>query len=113
METYVSMLSWTGHPQPSAADVRAAILRHDVPLRCRGLHSIVILPDHGECGAVMIAAVRSVREIESLASSILPGVPLAIESMRFDDDTVAPSRIARVRAERDYLDSVLEAVIAC
>ena len=113
METYVSMLNWTGHPQPSATDVRSAILRHDVPLRRRGLHSIIILPDHGECGAVMIAAVCCVCEIESLASSILPGVPLAIESMRFDDDAVAPARATFVPTERAYLDSVLEAVIAC
>ncbi len=112
MGTYVSILNWTQQPRPTATDLRAAILRHDATLRRRGLHSIVLLPDRGECMAVIIAAVRDARDIEPLATSILPGVPITIESLLFDDGTVAPPPPRPACIERAYLDSVLEAVIA-
>ena len=114
MGTYVSMLVWDGSPPAAPVDVRAAILRHDAALRRRGLHSVVILPDQGGCAAVMIATVADECSAERLARAILPGAALSVESMRFDEDPAPAAALAIVRpAPRDYLETELDAVIAC
>ena len=52
---FVSMVKWTGDPQPHPADVRAAIAAREQTLAGAGLHSVVFLPDEGTCSAIMIA----------------------------------------------------------
>lgn len=118
MGTYVSMLNWNGAPPPAPAEVRAAILRRDAVLRRRGLHSLMIVPDRGVCAAIMIATVADEWSAERLARAILPDAPVGVESMRFDDESadarVTGTGLELVRRDpRDYLESVLDAVIAC
>jgi hypothetical protein len=113
MPTYISMLTWTGDPQPRPADVRIAILRHDASLRACGLHSVALLPDEGACGAVMVATADDEAAAGRLAASILPRATIRIESMRFDDEPAGPDGTREVVCPpppRDYLKAVLEAV---
>ena len=115
MPTYISVLNWTGDPQPRPADLRIAVLRYDASLRARGLHSIALLPEEGACGAVMVATAAGEAAAGRLAASILPHATIRIESMRFDDDPAEPDGTREVVCPpppRDYLKAVLEAVAA-
>lgn len=115
MPTYISMLNWTGTPQPHPFDLRNAVLRHDARLRAAGLHSVALLPDEGACAAVMVATVADESTAEDLAASILPHATIRIESMRFDDDPTEQDGTREVVCPpppRDYLKAVLEAVAA-
>jgi hypothetical protein len=85
MGTYVSMLNWSGEPQPQPADVRVAVRRRREQLQTRGMHSLAFLPDEGECAAVMICSASDEDAVAELAYSILPHALLRIETMRFDD----------------------------
>lgn len=86
MGTYVSMLIWTGEPQPRPGDVRAAIRRHRRELQARGLHSLAFLPDEGDCAAVMVSAAADEESVAEMAYSILPFSALRIDTMPFDDE---------------------------
>ena len=115
MPTYISMLNWTGTPQPQPSDLRVAVLRADARLRAGGLHSVALLPDEGACAAVMVATVVDERAAEALAGSILPRATIRIETMRFDDDHREQDGTREVVCPpppRDYLKAVLEAVAA-
>jgi hypothetical protein len=115
MPTYISMLNWSGTPQPLPSQVRNAVLRHDASLRAAGLHSIALLPGEGACAAVMVATTCDEPATERIAQSILPDATIRIETMRFDDD---PTELDGTREvvcpppPRDYLRAVLEAVAA-
>lgn len=85
MSTFVSMLTWTGTPQPRPADVRGILRRRGEQLRIRGLHSLAFLPDEGDCAAVMVSGASDEDAVADLAYSILPQAILRIETMRFDD----------------------------
>jgi hypothetical protein len=83
--TYVSMLTWTGEPQPTPSDVRLAVRRRGDQLHTRGMHSLAFLPDEGACAAVMVSSAADEDAVAELAYSILPHAILRIETMRFDD----------------------------
>ena len=113
MATYISMLNWTGTPQPHPSDLRAAVLRKDDRLRAAGLHSVALLPDEGACAAVMVATVADERAAEVLAASILPDATIRIETMRFNDghsEQDGTREVVCPPPPRDYLKAVLEAV---
>jgi hypothetical protein len=113
MPTYISMLNWTGTPQPLPAHLRAAVLRHDARLRDSGLHSVALLPDEGACAAVMVATVADEDAAAELAGSILPHATIRIESMRFDEDPKEQDETREVVCPpppRDYLKAVLKAI---
>ena len=115
MPTYISILNWSGTPEPRPSDVRIAVLRHGGRLRAAGLHSIVLLPGEGACAAVMVAATGDEATVERLAASILPHATIRIETMRFDVETTEPDGTREVvypPPPRDYLRAVLEAVAA-
>lgn len=106
MTTFVSMLTWTGEPQPRPADVRLQIRRRGDQLRTRGMHSLAFLPDEGECAAVMISSCSDVDDVTDLAYSILPTAILHVESMRFDDgpaDDHGMGEVVSPPPPRDYL----------
>jgi len=86
MPTYISMVNWSGSPQPSIAQIRAAVDLHSPLLRTRGLHSVAFLPDEGECAAVMIATCRDAAGAEQMAAEIEPSARVRVETMLFDDD---------------------------
>ena len=114
MPTYVSMVNWYGQPQPQPADVRGAVAEHDMLLRLNGLHSVALLPDEGDCAAVMIATVPGETAARRLAQSILPYASIRISTMRFDDDIEIPQdsrEAAGPPPPRGYLEAVLEAVV--
>jgi hypothetical protein len=114
MPTYISMLNWTGQPQPRPADICTAILAHGARLRDRGLHSVALLPEEGACAAVMVATAESESDAARLAESILPHAAIRIESMRFDDGDPDPGGMregACPPPPRAYLRAVLEAVV--
>jgi hypothetical protein len=114
METYVSVVSWSGDPQPDSGDVRAAIRRQDALLRRLGLHSVAFFQDGNACSAVMVSTVREESDVEPLAAAILPLTSVHVESMRFDSDASRPvwsdDRTVPEKRRREYLDAVLEAV---
>lgn len=115
MPTYISMLNWTGTPQPLPAELRASVRRHDERLRASGLHSVALLPDEGACAAVMVATVADKDAAATLAGSILPHATTRIESMRFDEDPKEQDGTREVVCPPpppDYLNAVLEAVVA-
>jgi hypothetical protein len=108
------MVNWYGHPQPLPAHVRDAVAEHDMLLRLNGLHSVALLPDEGECAAVMIATVAGEVAARRLAQSILPHASIRIESMRFDDDIEVPQERCEAVSPpppRGYLEAVLDAVV--
>ncbi len=115
MPTYISMLNWTGTPQPQPSDIRISVLRQDARLRAGGMHSVALLPDEGACAAVMVATVGDEDAAALLASAILPHATIRIESMRFDEDPKEQDGTREVVCPpppRDYLNAVLEAVVA-
>ena len=115
MPTFVSMLNWSGDPQPQPADVHDAIEARALELREAGLHSVVFLPDEGACAAIMVATCETDTDVERLAAAILPGSAVDMEAMRFDEPAtqVWPGREeAPPPARPGYLSAVFEAVIA-
>ncbi len=113
MPTYISMLNWTGTPQPRPSDLRIAVLRHDARLRRGGIHSIALLPDEGACAAVMVTTADDEAAAARVAASILPQATIGIESMRFDDDPAESDGTREVVCPpppRDYLQAVLKAI---
>ncbi len=110
MPMYISMLNWTGTPQPSPEDVRDAV-RSDVTLPLRGLHSMVFLPDEGACAAVMVASAEDERGVRRIARLILPWARVRIESMRFDEPAAgAVVEGTLPRPPHDYRRALLAAV---
>jgi hypothetical protein len=95
MPTYVSMINWTGQPQPAAVDVRRALGLRARDLRHSGLHSLVFLPDEGDCAAVMVCTCRDADAVVQLAARIYPDTKVRVESMQFDDDPGVPSWVVR------------------
>ena len=106
MPTYVSILNWSGTPQPTPAGVQRAIEQRAHDLRRKGLHSVVLLPDEGECAAILVTTAREEAAVSSVARSIFPAAAVHCETVLFDagDDTVA-DRVAEARAvcERETL----------
>lgn len=115
MSTYISMVTWSGNPQPTPADIRSAVLRRDDELRRRGLHSVALLPDEGSCAAVMVASVPDETEAERIAAELLPDAQARVDSMRFDDGDDAAVGGAGAGASppppRRYLHAVYRAVV--
>ena len=91
MPTFISMVIWSGSPQPSIARIRAAVDERSPFLRMRGLHSVAFLPDEGECAAVMIATCRDAAGAEKIAAEIDPAAQVRVETMLFDDDPGTPA----------------------
>jgi hypothetical protein len=114
MPTYVSILNWSGDPQPSIADVRAAIDEHTAVLALKGLHSVAFLPDEGECAAIMVATCDDEAAVARLAASILGDAEPRVDTMLFDDD---PGTRAEVTGELlppppgDYRRRLLAAIV--
>jgi hypothetical protein len=109
MSTWISMLKWSGDPEPSPAEVRAAIAPRATTLRRRGLHSLVFLRDEGECSAVMIATCNDERDAARLAADVLPRASVEVESMRFEDAS-GRHALSVPPLPRDYRHSLLAAV---
>ena len=113
MRTYISMLAWSGTPQPLPSDVRIAVLRRGGRLREAGLRSVALLPGEGACAAVMVATTADESAADRLAASILPHATVRVETTRFDDD---PAELDGTREvvcpppPRDHLRAALEAV---
>ena len=114
MPTYISMLNWSGDPQPQIEDVRRAIALNSPALKRRGLHSVAFLPDEGACSAVMVATVDNPASITSIATSLLPRAVVRIESMRFDDEsgTREPARAALPPPPRNFHRALMRAIAA-
>ncbi|MBI5289670.1 MAG: hypothetical protein HY873_11925 [Chloroflexi bacterium] len=116
MGTYVSMLNWSGEPQPAPSDVRIAVKRRADQLHTRGMHSLAFLPDEGACAAVMVCSAPDDDSVAELAYSILPHAILRIETMRFDDDSSGESHglgeVVFPPPPRDYLGEPLDRIVA-
>jgi hypothetical protein len=113
--TFVSMVKWTGEPQPHPADVRDAIAARGQTLAAAGLHSVVFLPDEGACSAIMIATCDLGPDVARLAEAILRGATAHVDSMKFEDVPPAPVELELEDAPPPppgYLDAVLQAVEA-
>ncbi len=113
MPTYVSMVKWTGDPQPEPADVRDAIAAREPALAEAGLRSIVFLPDEGVCCAIMVSTCDREPDVERLASAILREATVCIDSTQFDDVRPAPEKLDSEDAPplpTGYLGAVLEAI---
>jgi hypothetical protein len=113
MPTFVSMLNWTGTPAPMPDDVGEAIAGRTYELRGAGMHSVVFLPEQGDCAAIMIATCADEDGLGRLAASILPGARVHIESMEFDGDSKMPAWIGREGVPPPpggYLGALYEAV---
>jgi hypothetical protein len=113
MSTYVSLVRWTGDPQPEPADVRHAIADREAALAGAGLRSIVFLPDEGACCAIMVATCDTEPDIERLASAILRNATIRLDSTQFDDFLPAPEQTGAEDAPplpAGYLGAVLEAI---
>jgi hypothetical protein len=113
MPTYVSMVRWTGDPQPEPADVREAIAARGLALAAAGLRSIVFLPDEGACCAVMVSTCDCEPDVERLASAILRDANVRIDSTRFDDIPPTPEQIGAEDAPpppAGFAGAVLEAI---
>jgi len=95
MGTFVSMVNWCGDPQPDPDGVAGAVHARSAELAAAGLHSLVFLPDEGECAAIMIASARDAHAAERIARAILPSAEVRIETMPFDDDPGLPAWLLR------------------
>lgn len=113
MATYISMLNWSGSPQPSIADIRSIVQDRSPFLHMRGLHSVAFLPDEGECAAVMVATCRNADAAARLAVGIAPMADVRVESMLFDDDPGTPAWLQNESAPplpRGAARTLLEAI---
>ncbi len=113
MSTFVSMLTWSGDPQPAPCDVRTAVDARSYDLQAQGMHSLVFLPDRSVCAAVMVSSHQSDAEIRGIAASILPDAEVRITSMRFDDHPASPASVARDAlppSQDDQLVAMFQAV---
>ena len=95
MPTYASLVSWSGHPQPTQEDVPRAVAGALPFFRSRGLHSLAFMPDEGECAAIMVSRCDDEPAAAALGALILPAAEARVESMRFDDEPELPAWIAR------------------
>jgi len=114
MPTFVSMITWTGDPQPRPGDVLDQLGTRSRTLREAGLHSLVFLPDEGACAAIMVAACEMEPDVERLAAAILRGATVHVEAMKFEDGPAATVRHGRQDVPppaSSYLSAVLEAVV--
>jgi hypothetical protein len=115
MPTYISVVHWSGWPQPRVTDVRASIDAQGPTLRRRGLHSVAFVPEEGDCAAVMVSTCSDEPAVARLADAILPGAQPSVESMRFDDDASTAPPAAREAVPpplRDYRRALLRALVA-
>jgi len=113
MPTYVSMVRWTGDPQPEPADVRDAIAGREQALADAGLRSIVFLPDEGICSAIVVSTCDREPDVVRLASAILREATVRVDSSQFDDIRPAPKQLGTKDAPplpTRYLGAVLEAI---
>jgi len=113
MPTYVSMIKWTGDPQPEPADVRDAVAERETALAEAGLRSVVLLPDEGACAAIMVSTCDHEPDVKRLASAILREATVRIDSTRFDDIPPEPKQFGAEGAPpppAGYLGTVLEAI---
>jgi hypothetical protein len=113
MPTYISMVNWSGSPQPTIARIRAAVDTRSPFLRMRGLHSVAFLPDEGECAAVMIATCRDAAGAEQIAAEIEPSARVRVDTMLFDDDPGTPAWLSQTRVPplpREAARSLLQAI---
>lgn len=95
MPTYVSIVNWSGRPQPTPEDVARAVAGALPFFRARGLNSLAFMPDEGECSAIMVSRGDDEPAAAGLAALILPAAEVSVESMRFDDEPELPAWIAR------------------
>lgn len=115
MPTYISMLNWSGSPQPSIANVRGAVEARSAYLRLRGVHSVAFLPDEGECAAVMVTTCRNADAAALLAAAIEPSADVHVETMLFDDDPGTPAWLQKESVPplpRGAARSLLQAIAA-
>jgi hypothetical protein len=109
------MLNWSGTPQPSIANIRAAVEVRSPWLRRRGVHSVAFLPDEGECAAVMVTTCADQDVAAALAAAIEPLAKVRVESMLFDDDPGTPAWLQKDSVPplpRGAARSLLEAIAA-
>lgn len=95
MPTYVSIVHWSGRPQPAREDVARAVAGALPFFRARGLHSLAFMPDEGECSVIMVSRCDDEPAAAALAALLLPAAEARIESMRFDNEPDTPAWIAR------------------
>jgi hypothetical protein len=115
MRTFVSMVRWTGDPQPQPADVRAAIAAREQTLAAAGLHSVVFLPDEGACSAIMIATCDLEPDVARLAEAIVRDAGIQVDCLELGGLPSAPVAHGMEDAPPPppgYLDAVLQAVVA-
>jgi hypothetical protein len=112
MPTFVSMLNWSGDPQPEPSDVRGAIESRATGLRACGLHSLVLLPDKGVCAAIMISHVDASEDAAALAATILPRTRVRVESILFDDEPAGLWLLPDVSLAGDELAALYESIAA-
>ncbi|MDP9237307.1 MAG: hypothetical protein M3P30_07920 [Chloroflexota bacterium] len=112
MPTFVSMLNWSGDPQPEPGDVRDAINSRATGLRACGLHSLVLLPDKGVCAAIMISHGDTSEDVTALAAAILPRARVRVESILFDDEPAGLWLLPDVSLADDELTALYEAMAA-
>ncbi len=112
MPTFVSMLNWSGDPQPEPRDVRGAIDSRATGLRACGLHSVVLLPDKGVCAAIMISNCDASEDAGALAATILPRAHVRVESILFDDEPAGLCLLPDLPLAGDALAALYEAIAA-
>ena len=115
MPTYISMLKWSGAPPPDAAGVRASLELRSPLLRSRGMHSVVFLPDEGECAAVMVSTCANEDGPRDLAHLVCPGTTVVVDTTLFEDDGrthVHVSRKAVPPRPETFTGKVLQAIVA-
>jgi len=95
MPVYVSIVNWSGRPQPTRGDVARAVAGALPLFRARGLNSLAFMPDEGECSAIMVSRCDDEPAAAALAALMLPAAEARVESMRFDDEPKPPAWIAR------------------
>jgi hypothetical protein len=113
MPTFVSIVNWSGCPQPRIPEVRLAIELHQRALRRRGMHSLAFLPDEGACTGIMVATCATAEHATSIAASIVPDADVRVESMVFEDEPGVPAWITREVVPpppRDFRRALLKAI---
>ena len=84
MSTFVSTVTWHGHPRPRITDVQETVSERSRELWDAGLHSVIYIPDGSACSAVLITTCDHDDTVANIAAQLCPAAQVSVETVAAD-----------------------------